>query len=228
MNANQTQFLALSIQIVDGFTNGFGNRTHGNDNIFGIGGTIIGKRVIFAAGDFGNLLHVCFNHIRNGIVKRIGCLFRLKEDIRVLCSTTSDRMLRIKRTVAECLKRFHVEQRSKIVLLDGFDLLNFVRSAETVEEVHERDTAFDGGKVRYTAKVHRFLYRTRCQHGKAGLTARVNVAMVAKDRKCVTGQCSCTDVENSWQQFAGNLIHIGDHQQQTLRGSVSCSQCPRL
>ena len=48
--------------------------------------------------------------------------------------------------------------------------------------------------------------------------------MVAEDAKSVRSQCTSRHVEYARQQLAGNLIHIGNHQQQALRSSVSCCQ----
>ncbi len=50
MNGHQTGFFPFGIQVINGFANGFGNRSHGNDNVLGIFGTIISKRMILTAG----------------------------------------------------------------------------------------------------------------------------------------------------------------------------------
>ena len=42
--------------------------------------------------------------------------------------------------------------------------------------------------------------------------------MVAKNRKTLRGNCTRGNMEDGRRQFAGNLVHIGDHQQQALAG----------
>ena len=52
--------------------------------------------------------------------------------------------------------------------------------------------------------------------------------MVTEDAQCVNAECPRRDVEYAGEHFACDLIHIGDHQQQALRGSISGGQSSRL
>ena len=70
-------------------------------------------------------------------------------------------------------------------------------------------------------KVHNLLHRTRAEHGETSLAASHHILVVAKDAERVAGQCACAHVEHAGQHFACNLIHVGNHEQQTLR----CSEC---
>ena len=64
------------------------------------------------------------------------------------------------------------EQRKKIgIIFQHFNLLDFVRCTETIEEVHERNARFDGSQVSNTSQIHNFLYRAFSQHSKASLTS---------------------------------------------------------
>jgi len=67
-------------------------------------------------------------------------------------------------------------------------------------------------------KVHDLLYRPGAEHGESGLAAGHDILMVAEDAQGVRSQCTCRHVEHAGQQLAGNLVHIGNHQQQALRG----------
>ena len=53
---------------------------------------------------------------------------------------------------------------------------------------------------------------------KAGLPAGHDVGVVAEDRQRVGGQRARRDVDDERRQLAGDLVHVGDHQQQALRG----------
>jgi len=44
--------------------------------------------------------------------------------------------------------------------------------------------------------------------------------VVAEDAEAVRGERAGADVEHAGQQFAGNLVHVGNHQQQALAGGV--------
>src|SRR5659263_22834 len=95
MNTYQTKLFTMGVQIINRFANGFSNRTHCNNNIISIGRTVIRKWMVFSARDFGNLLHVILNHIRNSIIKLVASLPCLEENIRILGSTSRYRMFRI-------------------------------------------------------------------------------------------------------------------------------------
>jgi len=181
VNADQTVFLALCIQVIYCFADGFGNRTHCNNNIFSIWCAIIFKRMILPTGDFGNLLHIGFNDIGNSIVKFVTRFPGLEENIGILGSTSCYGMFRIKGTIAERLKCFHIEQGSKIVLCDGLNFLNLVRGTETIEEIHKRDAALDGGEVGNATEVHHFLNRSGGKHRKTGLAARINITVITEN-----------------------------------------------
>ena len=52
---------------------------------------------------------------------------------------------------------------------------------------------------------------------EAGLPAGHHVGVVAEDRERVRGQRPRRDVHAERRQLAGDLVHVGDHQQQALR-----------
>ena len=85
MNANEADLFALFQFIIDDFLNSFSNRTHGDDNIFGIGGAIIIEGMMFAASNSGHFIHIMFYQIGHGIIKTIGGFTSLKENIGILC-----------------------------------------------------------------------------------------------------------------------------------------------
>ncbi len=76
----------------------------------------------------------------------------------------------------------------------------------------------------HSAQIHDFLHVGLGQHGKTGLTAGVHVGVVAEDVQRLSSHGTGGDVEDSGQQFAGDLVHIGDHQQQALGCGVGGGQ----
>ena len=63
----------------------------------------------------------------------------LEEVVGVFSHTTGYRIHRIQCAGTEFSQSFLINQRSKIFVFQHFDLLDFVRSTETIEEVHERN-----------------------------------------------------------------------------------------
>jgi len=224
VNCYQTYFFALGTQVVDNFTDSFGYRTHGDDDTVGFGVTIVIEQTVIAASDFADLLHVVFHDGRNGFVEAVARFTMLEEVVGVFSHTTGNRSHGVHGAATEFGQSFLVDQRSEVFVVQLFDLLDFVRSTETVEEVDERYTCLQSRQVGNTGEVHHFLYRAFGQHGEACLAARHNILVVAEDTQSVAGQCTCRYVEYAGQVFTGNLVHIGDHQQQTLGSSVGGSQ----
>ena len=104
------------------------------------------------------------------------------------------------------------------------DLGDFVRGAEAVEEVQEGNARFERGGLRDQRHVHDFLHRVGGQHAEAGGAGGHHVAVVAEDGERVGGQRARRDVEHRGGQLAGDLEHVGDHQQQALRGGEGGGQ----
>ena len=208
---HQADLQTLFHQFVDGLFDGLCHGTHGNDHVFGLGVSVIIEGLIFSAGQFSDLFHVVFHDIGNLIVEFIGCFSSLEENIRVLGRAPCDRVFRRQCIVPESLYCVPVHDLCQVFVFNGLDLLDLVGGPETIKEVKERYSGFDGCHVCHTGQVHNLLYRTGSQHGKSGLTSGHDVGMVAENVQCMSGNRSRTDVHNAREQFPGDLVHIRDH-----------------
>ena len=77
------------------------------------------------------------------------------------------------------------------------------------------------------AEVHNFLRIGFREHCKTGLTACVNVGMVAENVEGVGRYAACGNMEYAGKKFARDLIHIRDHQEKSLRRSVCSGESAR-
>ena len=91
-----------------------------------------------------------------------------------------------------------------------------MRCTETIEEVDERNGSLQRSKMRNGRKIHDFLHGARTEHGETCLAAGHHILMVTEDTERMTCECTCRDVEHTWQKFTGNLVHVRNHQEQTL------------
>ena len=66
-------------------------------------------------------------------------------------------MLGVQRIAAESGQRIPVNQRAQRFVIDGFDLLDLVRGAETVKKVQYRHPAVDRREVRNRTQIHDLL-----------------------------------------------------------------------
>ena len=140
----------------------------------------------------------------------------LEEDIIVLVRTAHYGMLGVKRSVSECSNCIHVAHFFKIIVIPNFDLLNLVRCTETVEEVNERNSAFNSCKMSDCTEIHNFLRICFCKHCETCLTAGINVRMVAENVEGVRRNATSRYMEYAGKKLTCDLIHIGDHEEKTL------------
>ena len=97
------------------------------------------------------------------------------------------------------------------------DLVDLVGGPEAVEEVQERHACLERGRLGDQGEILHLLHGVRAEHRPAGGPGGHDVALVAEDRQAVGGQRPGRDVKHGRGQLAGDLVHVGDHQQQALR-----------
>jgi len=221
---DKTDLLAMSVQVVDDFFDHVVDRTHSYDHTVGIGCAVVVEQLVVGAQLFVDLSHVLLDHCGQSVVVLVACLTVLEEDIVVLVRATHCGTLGIQRVLAECFHSLHVGHFLQILVVPDRDLLDLMGGTETVEEVNEGNTAFNGCQVSNSAQIHNFLHVGLSQHSKAGLTAGVHVGVVTEDVQSLSGYGTGRDVEHGGQQLAGDLVHVGDHQQQTLGSGVGGGQ----
>ena len=133
-------------------------------------------------------------------------------------------MLRVQGVGPEGPQGIHVHQGPQVLVVQGFDLLDLVGGAEAVEEVEEGHPAVDGAQVGHGAQVHSLLGRGGRQQGKTRLPHAHDVAVVTEDAQGMGAESPGGHMEHAGQHLAGDLIHVGDHQQQALGGGIGGGQ----
>ncbi len=221
---DKTDFFAFCHQVVDNFFGNVANGAHRDDDSVGIGSAVVVEEFIVGA-EFGiDFVHVGFYDGRKCIVVGVAGFSVLEEDITVLGRAAKCGMFGVQSTVTESTDSVHVNHFGEVFVIPSGNFLNFVRGTETVKEVQERNASLDGGKVCNGTEVHDFLCVGLGKHGKTGLTAGINVGVIAEDVQSVRCYASCGYVDDAGKKFAGNLVHIRDHQKKTLRCGVSGGQ----
>ena len=144
----------------------------------------------------------------------------LEENVSVLVGTAHGGMLGVESVLSECLNGVHVAHLLEIFIIPKLYFLNLMRGSEAVEEVDERNSALDSRKVSDGTEIHNLLRVSLGKHGKTGLTACVNIRVIAEDVERVRSYAACGNVEYAGKQLACNLIHIGNHKKKSLRCGV--------
>ncbi len=158
MNGNETHLFAVGAEMVDSLLSSLGYRTHSDDYALSFRITVVVEETVFTTGDTGDFLHVFLYDFRNTVIVFVASLTVLEENVAVFSHAACYRIVGVEGTCAEFSECFLIDERSEVVLIHLFDLLDFVRCTESVEEVDERNTALDSGEVCHTCEVHHFLH----------------------------------------------------------------------
>ncbi|KAF5044330.1 hypothetical protein DSECCO2_492900 [anaerobic digester metagenome] len=215
-NLDQADLLALGKKVTHHFLDGFTGRTHGHDDALGLRVADIVEGLVGTAGDGGDLLHLLDHDGGELVVVDVGSFTALVVDVGVLGGTANGRIGRAHGAGAEFGDGLVIDDLLDVFVVDDFDLLNFMGRAEAVEEVQEGDARFKGGQMGDQGQVHAFLHGTGSQHGETGLATGHDVLVVAEDGQGMGCHGARADMEDARKQFAGNLVHVGDHEQEAL------------
>ena len=223
-NLEHAHPLAPGVQIIDHFFQHFAGRAHSHHHAVGFGIAVVVEGLVRAAGDGGHPLHGVDHDGGQLIVEGVGPFAVLEIDVRVLGGTALVRVFRVHGPLAEFLHAVPVYDALDVFIIDDFDFAHFVRGAEAVEEVTERQTGINGRQMGHQAQVHGFLGRVGTQEGKAGLAGARDVLMIAEDGQGVSGHGARGHMEHAGQKLARDLVHVGDHEQEALRGGEGGGQ----
>ena len=224
MYLDHADLFALCGQIVNNFFQSFTSGTHSNNNAFCIGSTVVVEQLVVAAGQLVDFVHVFFYNTGQCIICAVASFAVLEESVTVLNGGTDGGMFGGQSVISELLNSFPVQQLAQVFVVQNFDLLQLVRSAEAIKEVLEGDGALDCSQVRNRCQVHTFLNGSGSHLCPAGLTAAHYVGMVTEDGDGVGTDGTCGNVHNTGQHGTCHTIHRRNHQQQTLRCGVGRGQ----
>ena len=188
---------AFLIQVINGFHSRLAYGTHSDYDALCVFCAVVVKEMMLATGDFRHLSHSFFNEVGNGVVIFIGNFAALEVDVGVLRGAADNGMIGVKSATTELFNGIPIQNFCEIRIINDFDLLNFVGSAETVKEVDERNTTLNSDQVSDSRQIHNFLNAGFAEHGATALTTRHNVLMIAEDVQVVGSKRARADMENA-------------------------------
>ena len=172
---------------------------------------------VSATGPCRELVHDVLDDRRDRQVVRVGSLARLEEHVRVLGGAANDGRIRAQAAGPERKDVVVAHERPHVRLVEDGDLVDLVRCPEAVEEMEERDPRPQRCGMGDQREVVRFLDRACREHRPAGRARVHDVAVVAEDREGMRRDRPGRHMDDRRRQFAGDLEHVGDHQEQALR-----------
>ncbi len=105
------------------------------------------------------------------------------------------------------------QQAEKGIVRQRGDFVDFVRGAETIEEMYKWHPALQRSDMRNQRKILGFLDAAGAEHRAAGLAHGHDVRVIAKDRERVGCHGARGDVQHKRHQLTGEFVQRRDHQQ---------------
>ena len=201
----------------DGLHHRLGARAHHHQHSLRLRVTGVVDDVHRAAGALAQAGHQVLDRTRNPCVERVHRFTRLEVDVRVLRGAANERALGRQRPSAMRPDQLFGHQRPQVVVRKRLNRVELVGRSEAVEEVHERYPGRERGRLRNECQVVRLLHRGRREECESRLPHGHHVGVVTEDRQSLRCKRSGRHIDDGRRQFAGDLVHVRDHQQQTLR-----------
>ena len=217
-------FLAAGQQVLDRLVHGLGAGSHEHDDPLGVQRADVVEQLVTPPGKFAEAIHRILHEPRKRVVIGIGALARLEEHVRVLRRAAQHRVFRRQRPRSMRRDEVGVEHGAHGVGFHRRDLRHLVRGAEAVEEMDHRNAPCQRRRLRDQREVLRLLRRVGGEQRAAGGAAGHDVGLVAEDRQRVGRQRPRRHVQHEWRQLAGDLVEVGNHQQQPLAGGEAGRQ----
>jgi len=200
------------------FSNGASARAHQHNHAVGVGGAEVVDEVILTRGEAGETIHRRLDGRGHIGVERTACFAGLEVHVGVLCASAQHRSVGVEATGSMSGNCCRVDQRNQVLLGGYLDRCDFVAGAKAVEEVQKGYACVQRGRVRDRREVGGLLHTAGAQHGEAGRAGRHYIAVIAEDAERMCGDGPGSDVDDCRSEFASDLEHVGQHQQQALAG----------
>ena len=226
VDLQHAHFSPLGHEGVHHLFQGAADGAHGHHHVSGVRGAVVVEGFVVGADALVDLLHVLHHDLHQVVVGQVGGLAVLEEGLRGLVGPPVIGVVGQVGLGVDALDGLPVHHVLQVLIGPGAQLLDLVGGAEAVEEVDEPHAGLDGGQVGHRGQVHDLLGAARGQHGHAGAPAGHHVLVVPEDGQGMGGEGPGGHVEHSGQPFAGDLIEVGDHQQQALGGGKRGGQRP--
>ena len=221
---HQADLPVVGDEVLDGGGDGQGAGTHDHDHVGGVRCADVVKQVVLPAGEGGELVHVGLDDGRHGLVILVHGLAAGEVHVRVLGGTADGRTVRGQGALAVGDDQVFVDHGAHVVHGQLFDLHDLVGGTEAVEEMDEGDARLQGGLGGDQGEILGFLHVLGAEQTPAGLAGGHDVAVVAEDGQALAGDGAGGYMEDRGDQLAGDLVHVGDHEQKPLGGGEGGAQ----
>jgi hypothetical protein len=217
-DGDDADLFAAGDQPVDGLLDGLDAAAHRDDHALGLGMTMVFEQMVGPAGHGGEAVHRGLDDAGERIIEAVHGLAALEIDVG-FCAVP--RMVGRSGDMARARKdamSSSVDDRADVIASES--MVIFCASCEVRKPSKKwmKGMRAVARGVRDQGEVVRLLHRVAAQQGAAGGAAGHDVRVIAEDRQALGGERAGAHVQGQRQQFARDLVEIGNHQQQALRG----------
>ena len=225
-DGEDADLLAVRPEPVDGLGDRLDRATHRDDHALGLRVPVILEQMIRPARDGGKPVHDRLHHAGQVLIEPVHRLTTLKINIGILRRAAQGRPVRRHGPGPKRRDVRLVDDGAQVVVRERGNLGHLVRGAEPVEEMDERHPGAVAGGMGDQREVVRFLSAVAAQQSAPRGPAGHHILVVAEDGKSLRRQGAGADMHRERQQFAGDLVEVGDHQQEPLRSREGRRQRP--
>jgi len=208
-------------KVLHGAANGLRAGAHADNDGLRLGMALVLEGFVVAARHFAELLESLLHDGDTAVVIGVAGLAALEEHIGVRGRSARGGMLRRKAARAEFRKVAGVDEALEFRVGKRLHLADFVRGAETVEEMEEGKTCRKRGRVRHGGHVLRLLNVGGGQHRDARLAAGHDIGVFREDGEGICCDRARGHVQDEGRELPGDAIEVRNHQEQALRGRES-------
>ena len=195
VDTDQTNVFATAVEFVHDFGRSFGDRAHRDDDAVRVLVAIIDKRSIVTSGETARFFEVLNRGIEDVFDFAVLAFDSLEIDIVIFRTAAGNRVgVGVQSTGTESFDFVHRKKLFPFFFVHEFHVLDFVRGTEAIEEMANRTRGFDRNQVSHRGEVSDFLDRVRADHRDAGLTDRIDILVVAENRKGTGGKATSGNV----------------------------------
>ena len=172
----------------------------------------------------GELVHGLLDDGRGLEVEGVDRLPRLEEHVGVLSGAPDEGALRAETAGAVRHQQLVVDHGAHVVLGQLLNLVDLGAGAEAVEKVDKGHPGLHGSRLCNEGEIHDLLRRVAGQEPPSGGAHSHHIAVVAKDGERLAGEATRGNVKDRGRKLAGDLVHVGNHQEQALGGGKGSRQ----
>ena len=219
---DKADLLTVGVEIVDDFFGHVADRAHGDDDAVSVRCAVVVEQLIVGAQLFIDLVHVLFNNSGQSIIKLVAGFAVLEENIAVFVAAAHGGVLRIERAACgrpATASMSHMSFRSSKSQTAIFCSSWLVRKPSKKLRKGTLPLTERPGERQ---ELRSMTSCTLPSHSMAKPVWRQahDVGVVAEDVEGVGRNSTRRNVEDGGQLLSGNLVHVGNHEQQALRGGI--------